>query len=371
MARPRRPNEPSSYQPQPPIPPELKQRFDLIRAVIGERLTISEAARELSIARVNMQTLVHRAEAAIMSSLQPRSTGPAPKPPSEKQLEARVAQLEKDKTRLQKQLQAADDMMMAAGEIIRSLRGLAPTSSRTSSSRSKRPPKSSSDEDPEPATLASILRRALDRLRTKGDAGRRAAVLGIDIKTLRRWLARLAAGEPMVKRRGGSMRAGPPASEERVRGLVVELHGMPGAESLARSVSGVSRRRAAQIKSEVLTELERARKALMPCISRTAWPWSRPTGACHIERRCGTCRTTTQNRWPRCSMTTFGLTARRSCCVPTALGVTPPRLSRQCSDGTRCWCSRVPRTTRRTTVSWSVRTESTVDGRPGLTPRHT
>jgi hypothetical protein len=263
MARSRRPNEPSSYQSQAQIPTELKQRFDLIRAVIGERTTISEAARELSIARVNMQTLVHRAEAAIVESLQPRSTGPIPKPATEKQLEVRATQLENENAKLKKQLQAADEMMAAAGEIIRSLRGLAPATSRTSSPRSKRSQQkpSSSDEEPEPA-IQAILCRALDRLRTKCDAGTRAArVLGIGAKTLRRWLTRLTSNQPLFQRRGGTRHVGPPAAEQRVREVVEELHGLAGAQSLARSVTGVSRRRAAELKQEVMTALERQRKA--------------------------------------------------------------------------------------------------------------
>jgi len=46
-----------------------------------------------------------------------------------------------------------------------------------------------------------------------------------------------------------------------VRELVEDLHGLVGAASLARSVCGVSRRRAGEIKQETLAELERARKA--------------------------------------------------------------------------------------------------------------
>jgi len=45
-----------------------------------------------------------------------------------------------------------------------------------------------------------------------------------------------------------------------VRELVGDLHGLCGAASLARSVDGVSRRRAAEIKADVLTERERERK---------------------------------------------------------------------------------------------------------------
>ncbi len=263
MARPRRPNEPSTYETQPEIAPELKKRYELIREVLADRMTISDAAKELGIARVNMQSLIHRADQAIASSLEPRPTGPVPKPEAEKALEARVAQLEKENAKLHKQLQAADDMMMAAGEIIRSLRGLPPAMSRSSSPRSKRSPKPpKSDDDPERATEESTLRQALQRLRTScRDLVRPARLLGIAVKTLRRWLTRLDEHRPLRERRGGVMRAGPPQSEERVRQTVRDLHGLPGAESLARSVVGVSRRRAAAIKSEVLTAMERERKA--------------------------------------------------------------------------------------------------------------
>lgn len=259
MARQRRPDEPSSYQPQPEIPPELKQRFDVIRAVIGDRMTITRAAEELGIARVNMQTLVHRVEAAMVAALQPKTTGPLPKPSVQAELEAKVKQLTKENEKLSTQLQAADEMMMAAGEIIRSLRGLPPESSRTSSPRSKRPPKQTADEDPERATKKPVLSRVLMRLRTTRD-GRQARMLGLDGKTLRRWLARLIAGEPLRGRRGGRRQPGPPQSETRVRELVESLRGLSGAASLARSVDGVSRRRAAEIKAEVLTSSERKRK---------------------------------------------------------------------------------------------------------------
>jgi hypothetical protein len=84
--------------------------------------------------------------------------------------------------------------------------------------------------------------------------------LGIGVKTLRRWLGRLLADVPLVRRRGGVMRPGPAHSEQRIRDTVRELHGLAGADSLAHSVDGVSRRRAAMIKHEVLREMERTRK---------------------------------------------------------------------------------------------------------------
>ena len=83
----------------------------------------------------------------------------------------------------------------------------------------------------------------------------------MSVKTLGRWVGRLATSAPLVKRRGGTMRAGPPDAEQHVRDLVVDLHGLVGADALSHSVVGVSRRRAADIKRDVLTELERVRQA--------------------------------------------------------------------------------------------------------------
>ena len=261
MARPRRPQEPSTYQPQPEIPTELRQRFDVIRAVLGERLTISDAAKELSIARVNMQSMVHRAEAAILSSLQPRSSGPAAKPAAQRDLEAEVERLRKQNQKLTHQLQAADDMMAAAGEIIRSLRGMPPSRTSRRSKRARNPAATETDDPEPPATTQAILRRALEALRTSASLGGMIArMLGISIKTLKRWLERRLAGKSLVQRRGGVRKPGPPDAEQRVRTLVQDLHGLPGADSLSRSVAGVSRRRAAELKREVLTDTERQRR---------------------------------------------------------------------------------------------------------------
>ena len=285
MARSRSENEPSTYHERPAVPSEMKRRFELMKAVLGDRITISEAARELGIARVNMQSLAHRVEAAMVEALTPRPSGPRPKPESEKHLEARVKELEKRNAKLEEQLQAADAMMGAAGEIIRSLRGLPPrnsasrsakprtrarASSSTSSRRSARPPTppTPNSEDPEPATpdrqsptLEAILSHALSQLATTSNTGVRAArLLGVDPTTLRRWLRRLARGEPLQRRRGGARAAIPRDIEQRVRDHVTALHGLVGAASLAHSIVGVSRRAAAEIKQRTLVELERERK---------------------------------------------------------------------------------------------------------------
>jgi hypothetical protein len=259
MARARRPNEPSSYEAQPTVPPELQKRFDVIRSVLGNQRTISDAAEELGIARVNMQTLVHRVEGAIVEALQPKPTGRAPKSDAQKQLE----QLTKENEKLKAQLQAADDMMMAAGEIIRHLRGMPPSSPRSQSTRSSKSPKAKPEDEPEQArpTTSTIAGRALAHLEKRSSVGVRAAsMLSIGLTTLTRWLTRLAGAQPLVMPRGGVLQPGPPESEAKIRALVKTQHGAAGASSLAKSVSGVSRRRAAQLKDEVVTAEERTRK---------------------------------------------------------------------------------------------------------------
>jgi hypothetical protein len=84
---------------------------------------------------------------------------------------------------------------------------------------------------------------------------RRATALGIGCSTYRRWAAR---GVPRRRRRRSPPCAGAAA---KVRTLVRELRGLPGADSLARSVDGISRRQAAALKRDELAAMERERKA--------------------------------------------------------------------------------------------------------------
>lgn len=320
MTRPRGDNEPSTYHESPTIPSELKRRFDLLKAVLGNRMTISEAAREAGIARVNMQSLVHRTEAAVLSAITPRPTGPAPKSNTEKELTARMKELERQNARLTEQLQAADDMMAAAGEIIRSLRGLPPmpksSGSRSpatttpsqrsgrrspkasrSSTRRNSPPTSSSSSSPEtedpdpdpdplgaastssrastasstttnsmsaestPSSFESVLTHVLQRVASSAASTIQcASALGVTPSTLRRWLTRVVAGEPIMRRRGGVRAAVSADAEASVRELVKIMHGLVGAAALAHSIEGVSRRTAAAIKQDTLREIERDRK---------------------------------------------------------------------------------------------------------------
>jgi transposase-like protein len=132
MARKRGEDEPSSYQPRTEVPAEIAKKHALVMEVLAGEKTISEAAAELGIARVNMQTMVHRAEAAMAASLMPQPTGPKPTPAKERALAAELAKAQKRIVKLETQLLAADELLGRAGEIIRHLRGLPPQSATSS-----------------------------------------------------------------------------------------------------------------------------------------------------------------------------------------------------------------------------------------------
>jgi hypothetical protein len=83
----------------------------------------------------------------------------------------------------------------------------------------------------------------------------------VSSSTMRCWRLKKKRGQPLCRRRGPALARELPAEEKkRVGELVREMHGLCGAASLGKS-TGVSRRRAARIKQEVITEVERERIA--------------------------------------------------------------------------------------------------------------
>lgn len=261
MGRKRRPNEPSSYVPAPEVPAEVSERLTVITAVLAGTMSMSEGASRLNMARNNFQALVHRTKQAMLTSLEPRPTGPKPRPEREAELETENQKLRQRAEKLEKQLHTMDRLLGVAGEVITGLRESenAPDRSRTTarsphSSQSSTPPSGEDDEDPEPAALLAKVADVSER-------GLAARVLGVAPSTERRWRAHVGAGRPIRRRRGGHRQPPSPQAEAKVRSLVRELNGLAGAESLSHSVGGVSRRTAAAIKADELSAMERERRA--------------------------------------------------------------------------------------------------------------
>lgn len=274
----------TSYQRAPEVPATLQRRWDAVVATLAGRTTVTEGAKALGMARVNFQTLVHRAEAALLASLEPRPSGRTPKPPELKTLETEVRRLRAQVAKLEKQRDTMDELLGVAGDVIRELRGMPPLQWRTTSPRSTRSspqPAGSDPEDPEPpgpsapgmaptGTTATGTSKTTEdpeatglfgKVATMSDRRRAAIAIGVGPSTLRRWRARRKRGEPARRPRGGRSTVVAPEAATQVRGLVRELHGMVGAGSLAHSVVGVSRRQAALLKADELRAMERERRA--------------------------------------------------------------------------------------------------------------
>ncbi len=261
MGRKRRPNEPSSYVPAPTVPEELSERLQIVMAVINGTMTMSEGAIKLDMARNNFQALVHKTKQAMIESLQPRSTGPKPKPEGQADLEAENEKLRRRNQKLETQLQTMDRLLGVAGEVITGLRESESEPDRTArrtprsprSSPSSTPSSTDEDEDPEPAALLAKVADVRER-------GRVARALGIAVATERRWRAHVGAGRPVRRRRGGRRQVPSADADAQVRSLIRDLHDLPGAASLSHSVAGVSRRMAAAIKADELAAIERDRR---------------------------------------------------------------------------------------------------------------
>ena len=89
------------------------------------------------------------------------------------------------------------------------------------------------------------------------------AALGIGVHTTTawRWRKRDARGDPLGKRRGPHVRPLSAADGTEAAHLVEETHGLIGAEALRHSVPGLTRRAAAEIKSDTCRRLERERRS--------------------------------------------------------------------------------------------------------------
>lgn len=106
-------------------------------------------------------------------------------------------------------------------------------------------------------------------LMAKGLSPRLAATaLGLDASTLARWRRRQATGSLLVRRRGPG-RLPLPEQVARASRLVRDLKGLVGADSICRSVPGLSRRMAASIKAGTWTAMERQRKQRLDRITIT------------------------------------------------------------------------------------------------------
>jgi len=102
---------------------------------------------------------------------------------------------------------------------------------------------------------------ALSALVARGLNLRWAALgIGVHPSTASRWRKREASGETLARRRGPRRRPLSPTICSEAVHLVQEMHGLIGAETLRHSVPGLTRRAAADIKTDTCRAMERERR---------------------------------------------------------------------------------------------------------------
>jgi hypothetical protein len=87
-----------------------------------------------------------------------------------------------------------------------------------------------------------------------------ACAAGAHVSTLARWRRRFGLGQDLVSKRGPQQADVNDASSSQASALVRDLRGLLGADSLRRSVPGITRRAAAAIKATTCTAMERERR---------------------------------------------------------------------------------------------------------------
>jgi hypothetical protein len=226
--------------PEPPTDPDLRRRYDEVMAVIGEKQSVTGAARSLGLSRNHFQTLLHRALQAMIDSITPKPAGRPARPQREVALEA-------ENTKLKAQIASLEERLATMDRLLDLVGGIA--SGREALTRRTRKAPKKQDEDPEPAIESAVMTVC----EVPAPAPLRARALGVSTSTLRR---RRKGRTPSRSRTSNA-----PDHErtEAARGIVRATHGLAGAASLAKS-TGLSRRDAAKVKHAECGRMERERK---------------------------------------------------------------------------------------------------------------
>ena len=258
----------STYTPSPEVPQELAPRLALILEVLSGAKSLSEAAREARLSRNHFQSLLNRSLGSMVQALTPQEPGRKPKPQRLSELEQRIRKLERQNSRLKKRVEATDELITVAGELLHG--------QRQPGQRARRARKGREPDDAEPEPRECILAR-VDRMHELGQTLATVARLaGVDPSTVRRWRRRSVCRErPRYHV--------PLTVAARAEQLVRALHGTIGAAALSHAVIGLSRRQAARIKCTTLTVIERERQQRLTKVSVAATGLIRGLDAMHLS----------------------------------------------------------------------------------------
>lgn len=248
----------NSYTPAPRVPREQMERLAVILEVLAGKRSVSEGARTLGLSRNHFQTLLHRGLEGLVEGIAAKRGGRPAKPARQAAMETELLRLRRENAHLQERVGTTDRLLKAASGLLHGR--LRPTGRQV---RAKKTAPNDGGSEPEPDAGARRKLEAIAKMKQLGlPAPLAAAVAGVHACTVRRWRARERLGQPLVQR-GGAARAPCAHALRDASALVRRLNGQVGAESIRRSVHGISRREAARVKARTLTEMERERKGAL------------------------------------------------------------------------------------------------------------
>jgi hypothetical protein len=254
---PRDKNQPPSYEPAPQVPREMLERFQTIQEALSGSLSVSGGARRLSMSRNHFQTLLHRAEKAMLQSVTPKPAGRPATPAKETELRKEVARLSRENEQLRARSEAVERLLDLAGEWARGRYG---TRARRAKRQKTRAP-SNDPEEPDGGVTMTVWSEACCQRERGASWLQTSRMLGPSPATLRRWKRRATGHQPLKQRPGPGARALPsPEQRQQAEDIVRDLDGQIGAAALSKSVPGLSRRDAARIKTQTLSNVEAERK---------------------------------------------------------------------------------------------------------------
>ena len=253
-----RDKRPQSYEPAPRVPKEMLDRFQTIQDAMSGQLSVSEGARRLSMSRNHFQTLLHRAERAMLQSVTPKPAGRPATPAREVELQAQLSRLQKENEHLKMRSEAVERLLDLAGDWARGKIGA--RARRAKPQKTKAP--TNDPEEPDGGIARVIWREACRQVSQGATWMEAARMLGCSSATLRRWKHRAECDCLLRQRPGPGSRALPsPQQQCLADDLVRALDGQIGAAALSKSIQGLSRREASKLKQRTLATMESERKA--------------------------------------------------------------------------------------------------------------
>lgn len=244
----------SRYMKAPEPSDEVRPLYEAVLKVMSGAKTVTEAAELVQLSRVRFLTRMHRGLNGLLDSLAERPRGRKPVPESEQALKDEVARLQKENAELTMKVEAIARMMGATSDWMR--KGLQSAARNRKSKPTAESAVSDADDD-EPARRLEVIAA----LRGAGILTPLAsAATGVSAPTARRWNHRKRAGKPLRRKRGPRRRDVTPAeAKARAEQVLEQVRGCIGAATLARA-AGISRRAAAAVKAEQLTQWEHQRR---------------------------------------------------------------------------------------------------------------